>query len=575
MGLSFDAEGNLYAADRAKKVILKIKPTGASTVFAARCDGAPFVAPERIAAAPGGVFYVTDAGASRACRIDSQGRASVFARDLRGPTGIAAAADGRFVFVGDRARKIWKLSADGKSRAVFATLAGAGDPAGMAIDEKGNLYIARDGGGAVTVLSAEGKLLDRYATAAPRVTDVAFGGEDLQTLYASEASTGSVYRLRARHRSQRLPWEPDLALRITEPVDGAILNGRDGAESAEGLRITVRGRSRASGAVRINGVEAPVRDGSFHADLLLRETETKIRAEAAGEASHAITVFRDRGSALRYRVSTDDNILFLKDIAQRAGVYRSIFDNAYLSFWREMHRKYGAKIQFNIYYETEGFNLSQMPDVFRKEWQDNASWIHLSFHARANDPDRPYVHATADQIRRDYRLVMQEIARFAGAEVQSPVTTVHWGATTLEATRALRAEGVRGLVGYFEESGDAPLVSYYLPLAAWRYLAGRDYWKDTREDIVFLRHDCVINLFAVDEVAPHLEKVAADPHQAGIMELMIHEQYFYPDYKSYEPDYRQRVERAIEWVARRGYQPVFYEDVLGEFLQGPAVPVSR
>ena len=46
------------------------------------------------------------------------------------------------------------------------------------------------------------------------------------------------------------------------------------------------------------------------------------------------------------------------------------------------------------------------------------------------------------------------------------------------------------------------------------------------------------------------------------MELMIHEQYFYPDYRDYEPDYRQRVETAIKFVVDRGYKPVFYGDGL-------------
>jgi hypothetical protein len=41
---------------------------------------------------------------------------------------------------------------------------------------------------------------------------------------------------------------------------------------------------------------------------------------------------------------------------------------------------------------------------------------------------------------------------------------------------------------------------------------------------------------------------------------MIHEQYFYPDYVAYEPDYRDRVERAIRWVTKRGYKPVFFGD---------------
>jgi hypothetical protein len=45
-----------------------------------------------------------------------------------------------------------------------------------------------------------------------------------------------------------------------------------------------------------------------------------------------------------------------------------------------------------------------------------------------------------------------------------------------------------------------------------------------------------------------------------VIELIIHEQYFYPDYQAYESDYRQRVESAIEWVTRHGYKPVFFED---------------
>jgi hypothetical protein len=225
-----------------------------------------------------------------------------------------------------------------------------------------------------------------------------------------------------------------------------------------------------------------------------------------------------------------------------------------------MHEKYGTKVHFNIYYETQGFNLSQMPDKFRPEWQKNADWIRLTFHARANDPDRPYIHASPERVRQDYRLVTAEIERFAGKELSSPITTVHWGTITRAAARALRAEGVRGLVGYFEQNDGMPSVCYYLPLAQARYLMGRDYWKDMQEDLLFVRHDMVINLFHLADIVPRLEQVAADPHQAEIMELMIHEQYFYPDYVAYEPDYRQRVERAIEWVSRHGYKPVFYSE---------------
>jgi len=557
-GLAFDAAGNLYAADQGRKAILKITPSGKATVLSEHFGKEAFAGPARLTIALDGQLYFTDTAASRVYRIDAHGATTLVTSALQGPTGIVAAADGLHLLVGDRTGTIWKLGIDGKNAARFADLHGQGEPAGMALDEKGNLYVACDGGGAVIVLDPQGKQIDSYRLPGKRVADVAFGGPDLRDLYVAEAGAGVVYKLRAKYRVQRLPWEPDDPLRIVEPVDGAILNRHDGVVTADGLRIAVRGVSRAAGPVRINGTAVPVRDGQFQTELLLRGKETKILAEAAGGLRQEITVLQDRDSFPRYRVSIDDNILFLKDIAQHAGAYQSIFDNSYLAFWREMHRKYGTKVHFNIYYETGGFNLSQMPDKYRSEWQQNSDWIRLSFHARANDPDRPYLHASAAQIREDYRLVMKEIERFAGKEVLSTFTTVHWGSATLEAVRALRAEGVLGFVGYFQAYGDAPLVSYYLPRAQWQYLSGRDYWKDTKEDILFVRHDIVLNMFTPEEIVSRLDKIGQDPHQAEIIELMIHEQYFYPDYVHYEPDYRQRVERAIEWATKRGYKPAFY-----------------
>ncbi|MCW5979934.1 MAG: hypothetical protein KIT09_17770 [Bryobacteraceae bacterium] len=363
----------------------------------------------------------------------------------------------------------------------------------------------------------------------------------------------------------------EVAVRITEPPDGAILNRHDGEVTPAGLKITVKGVCGPEAAVRVNGVAARVGNGLFEAPVTLKDRETRLVAEAAG-ARDTRTILWDRDSFPRYRFSTDDNIWFLRDIARNAGRYGSIFENPYLAMWRGMREKYGARIHFNIYYETDGFNLSMMPDKYKPEWQANQDWIRLTFHARANDPDRPYIHASGEKVGEDYRLVTREIERFAGKQLLSPATTVHWGETTLDGARALRKEGIKILAGYFRLQDGRPSVSYYLPLEQVRYLMGRDYWKDTREDLIFIRHDIVINTVPLDQIDAWLERIAADPHQSEVMELMIHEQYFYPDYVAYEPDYRERVERAIQWVTRRGYKSVFYEE---GFLGAPEQTPSR
>ena len=395
---------------------------------------------------------------------------------------------------------------------------------------------------------------------------MAFAGSTLSDLYVTEAQTGTVYRIEIGRRAQRMPWEPDPPLAIIAPVDGAILNRHDGQATPQGLRITVAGSSRIPGPVTVNGVTAPVRRGRFEVNLVLRGRETVIRAEA-GNAKALATVLWDRDSFPRYRVSTDDNIWFLRDIARHAGVYRSIFENSYMAFWRQMHEKYGTKVHFNLYYETAGFNLSEMPDTYRAEWQRNSDWMRLTCHARANGPDRPYLHASAAKMREDFRLVTREIERFAGKQLLSPITTVHWGVFPRPGARALHDEGIRGTVAYFNSVNNLPDVCLYLPVAQWRYLMTHDYWKDTKEDLILIRHDMVMNLFPVEQIVPRLEQIASDPHQSEIMELMIHEQYFYPDYVAYEPDYRQRVETAIEWVTRHGYRPVLFDE---GFLGAPA-----
>ncbi|MBO3803070.1 MAG: hypothetical protein JTT11_04230 [Candidatus Brockarchaeota archaeon] len=364
---------------------------------------------------------------------------------------------------------------------------------------------------------------------------------------------------------------PCRSIRITDPIDGAILNRHDGKQAKGGLEIAVKGIAPWKSKVTVNGVEAKVsRDGCgfcdrFECNIVLEERVNGIAARAEsgqGASSDEITVYWDKDSFKRYRFSTDDNILFLKDLAANAQKYSSIFDNGYMAFWREMHDKYGLKVQFNIYYQTEGFNLSQMPDKFKPEWKENSDWIRLTFHALQNDPPNPYVKASYQEVLRDFNLVTKEIARFAGKELLSPFTTIHWGEATLEGCKALRDSGIIGLVGYFVLNSDIgkPVVSYYLDEEKTRYLGGRDYWKDTKAGLFFIKHDLVINLVEPEDIGPTLDSIASNPHRSELMEVMIHEQYFHPELELYEPDAKERVVATLDWLAKNGYKSIFYEE---------------
>ena len=349
---------------------------------------------------------------------------------------------------------------------------------------------------------------------------------------------------------------------ILEPRHGAILNRHDGSEQAAGLTVSVKGTCTGRDPVRVNGVLAQTTAGRFSASVCLRDRQTTLTATCGNEAA-AVTVLYDQASYPRYRFSLDDNIWFLRDLAQKR--YRSLFENPYLALWQRLHRTYGTKVHCNVYFQCEDFNLTQMPDAYKREWQDQADWFRMTFHALQNEPARPYLTAGFEQVAHDFDLVTDQIRRFAGDEVLDPFTTIHWGEATREGCRAVRDRGIRGLAGYFVFGQDgAPTVSYYADRELTQYMAGHDYCKDFSEDLFFIRHDMVINSFALPAIVPRLEATVADPHQGEILELMIHEQYFYPDYRAHLPDYAERCEAAVRWVTEKGYAPVFYgEGFLG------------
>lgn len=348
-----------------------------------------------------------------------------------------------------------------------------------------------------------------------------------------------------------------MPLDITSPIDGAILNHQHGHTTEEGLLIPVKGECVRGSRLTVNDQPATVKGTTFEAVVCLDRQQNAITA-ASGGSTHSITVLYDRNSYRRYRFSLDDDIWFLRDIAQQR--YRSIFETPYMALWRRLHEEYGTKVNCNIYYQFDDFNLTMMPDVYRSEWRDNADWFRLTFHALQNEPSEPYIHATYDQVAHDYDLIANEILRFAGEESMNTFTTIHWGEAPVEACRAVRDRGIKGLCGYFVVRDGTPKVSYYLDREHTEYIAERDYWKDMEEGLIFVRHAMVINSFKLPDVVPVLEATAAKPHQGEVLELMIHEQYFYPHYVAYIPDYAERCETAVRWVTDNGYRPVFYSD---------------
>ncbi len=354
-------------------------------------------------------------------------------------------------------------------------------------------------------------------------------------------------------------------LTIDVPFHGAVLNSRHGRETAAGLAIAVRGRAPMDAPVSVNGVCARRVGEFFETEVVIEDANSEICAETEGErgrCEHRIRVYRDRGSFPRYRFGIDDNSFFLREICRDRPT--SLFDCFYLNILRGFHREYGTKFVLNVFFATpeEDFTLDQFPDAYRAEWQDNADWLKLSFHAAKEFPDRPYQYATALKLAADFDRVREEIVRFAGDSTWSPPTILHWGMAPRSTWPVLVERGVRVLSGYFrraEESGRYD-VNYLLDAARSEYIRRHDALMDFEAGLTFSRVDLVCNTKPVEQIVPILEALARDPNTAEVMDLMTHEQYFWPFYRNFIPDHADRLDAALRWVTEHGYRPVFFHE---------------
>lgn len=352
-------------------------------------------------------------------------------------------------------------------------------------------------------------------------------------------------------------------IKLISPIDGDMLHSSDGIVQNGVLFTQVKVSAAPNSHITVNGEKARLHDQIFIADLRLKEyqTEILIKDEVTGE-QQTITVYWLKNFAGKYRLSIDDNIWFLQDLTEHAQQYNSLFDNDYLHFLRDVHDTYGTKVHINIFYQTEGFNLSQMTDKYKEEWKRNADWIRLSFHAMQEFPDKPYINAGYHEVKRDCDTIMNEIRRFAGEELMGAVTTIHWGEATVEGSRAMRDAGYKGQLGYFNVDDDLYPASYYLTVEERRHVKKRFIWKDNREDIIFVKTSIVIDTKKLPEILPYLNLYIQENRKPPYVDLLVHEQYFYPHYFNYQPDFREKIVTAVKWAADNGYAPAFLTDCI-------------
>lgn len=250
--------------------------------------------------------------------------------------------------------------------------------------------------------------------------------------------------------------------------------------------------------------------------------------------------------------TVDDNIRFFKDLTEKR--YNSIFEHPYLAMYKRLHEEFDLKVQLNLFYRLDDFDLSMMTDAYYSEWEANSDWLKLSFHSDFENV-RPYEFSGYDEVYQDCKKVNDQIVRFASPRALAKTTTVYYCVATEEGLKALADNKVLGLLGLFGTE-EKPRTSYGIDEKNAQLIREGNIYNS--DNIAYAAIDIVLNSFAKEV---NLEKLKNLNGRDGIR-VMIHEQYFYEDYKAYQPDFEEKLRAAFGFLKQNGYESSFFEDLI-------------
>lgn len=229
-GLLFDPEGRLIACEgttfqrpgvkvsgspRVTRTDLK---TGQIEVLTDNFEGKPLTGPNDVTIDSKGRLYFTELGGAAVYRIDAPGKIAriLDAPDVQNPNGIQISPDDRTLYLveanqaqgGARLIRAYDLQADGSvtNMRVHFDFSPGRSADGMSIDAEGNLWAAAglnhtrgtsetlDTKCGVHVISPQGKRIQFIPIVEDTITNTAFGGADMKTLYITAGK--NLYQVR-------------------------------------------------------------------------------------------------------------------------------------------------------------------------------------------------------------------------------------------------------------------------------------------------------------------------------------------------------------------------------------------
>jgi gluconolactonase len=204
-GLKIRADGRIFITDYRNGIMELDCAAGAVTPVLARHYTEHLRGVNDLFFAANGDMYFTDQGRTghqdptgRVYRISAAGRLECILTSGINPNGVVTNLDESVLYVGmTNANAVWHLTLmpDGGVTAVGTAIQMSGGigPDGLGLTADGGLVVAHPGMGAVWIFSRRGEPLYRVnSCGSDLVTNIAFGGPDMKTLYMTDSGSGQI-----------------------------------------------------------------------------------------------------------------------------------------------------------------------------------------------------------------------------------------------------------------------------------------------------------------------------------------------------------------------------------------------
>lgn len=240
--------------------------------------------------------------------------------------------------------------------------------------------------------------------------------------------------------------------------------------------------------------------------------------------------------------SIDDVWISLYDIITHT--YESVFDNSFFGALKTLHDTYGICVTlntFNSFSKTPAYDISDLPNTYQAELQENKNWLRFAFHAESDQSN----YNTSTGISAAYDKFVAAIYNFTGDyDCIDTITRLGFFGGSLENVLAIKNKqhGIIGLLCADATNRD----SYYLNTEQNKVVQSKGKYYDLTNELIMLK---TINRTLTN--AP--TEIESNPCYQKYVEIFCHE------YESSAPNV---FESVAQYASTKGYLNAFPSDIL-------------